>query len=91
MNAPYRGESPPGPMRRLLTLVALLALAGVPSCPEKCDLSEMPPPDGHYTVTNPEDFPITVTDVLVEDGTMTIEYLDEAGEAQSVVYAISPS
>lgn len=68
--------------------LCLPLLVGLTTCHNKaCDFPEMPP-NRHYRLDNAEEFPVSVTSIMVDDDLMTIDYLDEAGEAQQVVFQI---
>lgn len=70
-----------------LCVIHLAALV-LPTCGQGiCDLPPMPP-EGVYHVSNVEELPVDFTSVELRGGQLTINYLDETGEAQFVVYEI---
>ena len=69
---------------RMCAVMLSSALCG--SC-ARCILPDEPP-DGQYWVTNPDDLPVTIKQVIVSDRVMTITYLDESGASQYVTYRL---
>lgn len=84
-----RSRVPPSGLRAagyfiLAPVVACLAT----TCGHTCKIPDYPP-DGHYRLTNPEDFPITVRSIIVEGNRMTVDYVDESDQTQFVTFALT--